>query len=195
MRFSGPKRWRGGNGQDIAGGVSRLHHLNSARYTANRSRCTGAVRGSPARSRQIPSRAVLPRRNVVASASRSWCASTSAGRYPPVSAMRTTMAESHDGLLHGYTVLAMATIVPSYTSASPACTRQPRRTFRAGPSNGADQQEGQRGVGGAVGAKAADRRVGSRSDISKHKRSVRNPWWHESAGVHSLSVSNSCHCA
>jgi hypothetical protein len=41
--------------------------------------------------------------------------------------------------------------------------------LRVWPRNGADQQTGQRGVGGVVGAKAGRRRVGRRSDIIEYR--------------------------
>lgn len=76
---------------------------------ANRSRCTGAVRGSPARSRQIPSRAVRPRRKAAASAPASWPTSRSASKYPPVSAdpdydgrITLGVAARVDGAGHGH---------------------------------------------------------------------------------------------
>jgi hypothetical protein len=143
-------------------------------YTANNSRCSGAVRASPARSRQMPSRFVRPRVNAAASASRSRCSAISAARYPPVSAMRTTIAVRHSALLHGYTVLATDTTLPGVSSTSPACTRHPRRTMRVGPRWGADQHTGHRGVGGVVGAKAAGRRIGARSDMPTIYRAPRH---------------------
>ena len=143
------------------------------RATGNNSRCSGAVLGSPARSRHTPSRFVRPRVNDAAFASRSRCSATSAARYPPVSAMRTTIAVRQSGLLHGYTVLATDTTLPGVASTTPACTRHPRRTLRVGLRRGADQHTGHRGVGGVVGAKAAGQRIGARSDMPTNYRAPR----------------------
>ena len=88
--------------------------------------------------------------------------------------MRTTIAVLQSGLLHGYTVLATDTTLPGASSTAPACTRHPRRTVRVAPSEGADQHSGQRGVGGVVGAKAAGRRIGARSDMPTIYRAPRH---------------------